>query len=122
MTHEMIAVHQGLRRESRRLLQLVGPGDAIRDYLRRLREHFTVEDELVWPLLLARLDLEADAVLRMEQQHKVLAAGLAEIEAAWQALVDALDRHRRDLLAHFDDEEQHILPLIAEYLTVGERD
>jgi hemerythrin-like domain-containing protein len=105
MTHEMIAAHRGFRRESA----------AIRDYLRRLRAHFTVEDELVWPALLARLDLEADAVLRMEQQHKVLTAGLAQIEAAWDALVDSL-------LAHFDEEERHVLPLIEEHLPVGERD
>jgi hypothetical protein len=103
MTYDMIAAHRAFRQ------------DVVRDYLRRLREHLSTEDELVWPRLLARLDLDADHVLRMEQQHKLLVAGLAEFEAAWEA-------HRRDLLAHFDEEERHVLPLIEEHLTVGERD
>jgi hemerythrin HHE cation binding domain-containing protein len=112
MTDEMATAHRALRRESA----------AISGYVRRLRAHFAAEDEVVGPRLLARLDLDADAVLRMELQHKALAAGLAELEAAWDALVDALDRHRRDLLAHFDEEERHVLPLIEEHLPVGERD
>jgi len=104
----------------------------IRDYQAGLHEHHTGEDELVWPLLLARIDLDADLVLRMEQQHEVVAAGLDEVtrrlaewsssasSASGDALADALDQHRQDLLVHLDEEERHVLPLIEEHLTVAE--
>ena len=87
---------------------------------------------LVWPLLLARVDLEADMVLRMETQHEVVAGSLAEASRRmpdWQAapsaataapLVSALTEHRAALLEHLHDEEEYILPLIEEHLTVAE--
>jgi len=70
----------------------------------------------------------------MEQQHEVVAAGLSSVDrclttweatasaAARDALADALDQHRRDLLVHLDEEEQHVLALIEEHLTVAEWD
>lgn len=143
-TQDMIVVHRVFRRESRLMPQIVRacrPGDTararhiagfIRDYKLGLHEHHTGEDDLVWPLLLARVDLDADLVLRMEQQHEVMAAGLAAVDrhlGAWEAtasaaardaLADALDQHRRDLLVHLDEEEQHVLALIEEHLTVAE--
>ena len=94
--------------------------------------HHAGEDELVWPLLLARVDLEADMVLRMETQHEVVAGTLAEASRRipdWRAapsaataapLVSALTDHRAALLEHLHDEEESILPLIAEHLTVAE--
>ena len=141
---EMIVVHRVFRRESQNLAALVAavrPGDTARatllaglarGYVEGLHGHHTSEDELLWPKLLARVDLDADLVLRMEQQHHVVADGLAEVEGcltAWaatagaaerDALVAALHRHRADLLTHLDEEERSVLPLIAEHITVAE--
>jgi hypothetical protein len=59
-------------------------------------------------------------------RHEVVAAGLAEVArclsewsssasaAARDALADALDQHRQDLLVHLDEEERHVLALIEE--------
>jgi hypothetical protein len=68
----------------------------------------------------------------MERQHQGIDAGLQELGrrlAAWErspaeperaALVAALAAHRRDLLAHLDEEERHVLPLIEEHITAEE--
>lgn len=143
-THEMVVVHRIFRRESGLMpgiVRAVAPGDTaraafvaegIRDYLDGLHNHHTAEDELIWPLLLARVDLEQELVLRMEAQHETVAAALAragELLPAWEAtadpasrdaLADALAAHREPLLAHLQEEETRILPVIEEYLTVAE--
>jgi hemerythrin-like domain-containing protein len=141
---EMIVVHRVFRRESRLMPELVRGvrpgdvararflGDMFREYDKGLHSHHTSEDALLWPKLLARVDLDADLVLRMEQQHEVVAAGLhvaMERLAAWEAdasapardaLAAAMDRHRQDLLVHLDEEERSVLPLISEHITVAE--
>ncbi|SCL44694.1 Hemerythrin HHE cation binding domain-containing protein [Micromonospora citrea] len=143
-TQEMKIVHCVLRRESRLLMELVAavaPGDTaragvvadhFRDYRLGLHNHHEGEDELLWPPLLARVDLEADVVLRMEAQHERIAATLTRLDAAvpaWEAtagaderdiLVAALADHRAVLLTHLDDEEATLLPLAAEHITERE--
>jgi hemerythrin-like domain-containing protein len=143
-THDMIVVHRVFRRESDlmpRLIRTVRDGDtgrarvladAFGDYQLGLHMHHSGEDELVWPLLLARVDLEADLVLRMEAQHEVIARTLKEaagLIAAWRSgpsaatadpLIAALASHRTALLEHLNDEEEYVLPLIEEHLTVAE--
>ncbi|WP_327008606.1 hemerythrin domain-containing protein [Dactylosporangium sp. NBC_01737] len=143
---EMVVVHRVFRRESRLLPELVRgvrPGDVerarflagmFREYDKGLHSHHTSEDALLWPKLLARVDLDADLVLRMEQQHEVVAQGLhvvMERLAAWEAdasaaardaLAAAMDRHRQDLLVHLDEEERSVLPLVSEHITVAEWD
>ncbi|MFC9969311.1 DUF4267 domain-containing protein [Spirillospora sp. NPDC127200] len=145
-TRTMVTVHRGLRRESRLLAELVAevrPGDAararvlaahLRDYALGLHNHHHGEDELIWPLLLSRVDLDADIVLRMEEQHERVAASLARARAAadrWEAtaaaperdeLVAALAEHRAVLVEHLDDEEAHLLPLAERHLTAAEWD
>jgi hemerythrin-like domain-containing protein len=145
-TRDMYVVHRVFRRESAlmpRLVRAVAPGDTdrarvvaghFRDYALGLHHHHTAEDDLVWPLLLARVDLEAELVLRMEQQHEVVAASLATVEEAltgWERTADpaagaviaaALERHREALVEHLTDEEDHLLALIEQHLTVAEWD
>ncbi|GAA2352380.1 hemerythrin domain-containing protein [Dactylosporangium salmoneum] len=141
---EMVVVHRIFRRESRNLADSVAAcraGDTARaallaelarEYTGGLHSHHTGEDDLLWPKLLARVDLDAEMVLRMEQQHHVVAEGLEDVErclAAWErgageperaALVAALRRHREQLLVHLDDEERHVLPLVSEHITAAE--
>lgn len=143
-THEMIVVHRVFRRESALLPRMVravpdgGTGRAaliaghFRDYELGLHHHHTGEDELVWPLLLARVDVEAETVLRMEAQHEVITRTLADVGRAlpaWEAapsaatarpVISALEAHSAALHEHLADEEVHVLPLIGEHLTVAE--
>ncbi|GLY66603.1 hemerythrin domain-containing protein [Amycolatopsis taiwanensis] len=143
-TQDMEIVHRALRRESRLLLELVAavaPGDTARakviadhfgDYRLGLKNHHEGEDELLWPPLLSRVDLEAEIVLRMEAQHERIAATMSTLEAAvpaWAATAGADERdtlvailadHRAVLLEHLDDEEAELLPLAAEHLTQQE--
>lgn len=143
-TQDMEIVHRVLRRESRRLVELVAavaPGDTARakviaDHFRiyrlGLHNHHEGEDELLWPPLLSRVDLEADIVLRMEAQHQHIAATLTRLDTAvpaWEAtagaderdtLVAALTEHRAVLLEHLHDEEATLLPLAAEHITEQE--
>ncbi len=143
-THDMFVVHRVFRRETAllpRMIRAVRPGDTARaalvadhyrGYALGLHHHHTAEDELIWPLLLARVDLEAELVLRMEKQHERVAAGLDTVFALlpeWErtaaresgeAVAVALEAHRAALLEHLGDEETHLLPLIEEHLTVAE--
>ncbi|MFD9907140.1 hemerythrin domain-containing protein [Streptomyces sp. NPDC059063] len=150
-TREMVMIHRVFRRESRVLAELVQdvrPGDsgraavlaeAWRGYAAGLHQHHTGEDELLWPRLLARVDLDAELVLRMEAQHRELSASLEQVElllARWapgapdaerDELAEALYGHHRTLCAHLDEEERDVMPLVARYVTeeewraVGER-
>ncbi|WP_214105275.1 hemerythrin domain-containing protein [Acrocarpospora catenulata] len=141
---EMVIIHRMFRRESRVLpdaVRRVAAGDAARagivaahyrQYAHSLHHHHTNEDELLWPKLLARVDLEAELVLRMEAQHEVVAGTLnrvSELLPEWERTADPvvrdeivaeLGRHRDALIEHLDEEEQHILPLVSEHLTVPE--
>ena len=102
-THDMFVVHRVFRRETAllpRLVRNVRPGDTARaavvadhyrGYALGLHHHHTGEDELIWPLLLARVDLEAELVLRMEEQHERVAAGLDAVSALlpeWERTAD----------------------------------
>ncbi|WP_433607741.1 hemerythrin domain-containing protein [Prescottella agglutinans] len=143
-TQDMEIVHRAFRRESRLLKELVAavtPGDTaratviadhFRDYRLGLKNHHEGEDELLWPPLLSRVDLEADIVLRMQAQHERVEATLARLDAAvpaWEAtagaderdiLVAALTDHRAVLVEHLDDEETTLLPLAAKHITEKE--
>ncbi|MGF6889259.1 hemerythrin-like domain-containing protein [Nocardia sp. GAS34] len=143
-TQDMVIVHRAFRRESRLLVDLVAavaPGDTaraaviadhFRDYRLGLKNHHEGEDELLWPPLLARVDLEAEIVLRLEAQHERVAATLTRLDSAvpaWEAgagaderdtLVAALADHRAVLLEHLDDEETTLLPLAAQHITEKE--
>jgi hemerythrin-like domain-containing protein len=143
-THDMFVVHRVFRREAAlmpRLIRHVRPGDVaraahvadhFRGYALGLHHHHTAEDELIWPLLLARVDLEAELVLRMEEQHLRVAAGLDTVSSllpSWERTASAadgeriavaLEEHALALAEHLADEEDHLLSLIEEHLTVAE--
>ncbi len=144
--HRRVIIHRFFARESRLLAELVpgvAPGNRARaatlaahfgDYRTALHHHHEAEDELLWPKLLARMDLDADVVLRMEAQHERIAATLGRASAAfaeWERTADApvrdrlaavLREHRSALAEHLHDEEGYVLPLIEEHLTVPEWD
>ncbi|MGC4960400.1 hemerythrin domain-containing protein [Gordonia sp. DT101] len=143
-TYDMEVVHRGLRRESWLLIELVAavpPGntaraaivaDHFRLYRLGLQNHHEGEDELLWPPLLARVDLGTEIVLRMEAQHERVASTLTRLDADvpdWEANAGAAERdalvaslidHRAVLTEHLDDEEATLLPLAADHLSEAE--
>ncbi|WP_052664139.1 hemerythrin domain-containing protein [Nitriliruptor alkaliphilus] len=94
---EMPIIHRIFRRqfaEVRTLMQEVPAADtarvgAVADHLVFLLDglhmHHTTEDDLIWPKLLDRTELDAPLVERMEEQHQQIDASVAEVRAATQA-------------------------------------
>jgi hemerythrin-like domain-containing protein len=129
--------------ELARLVPDVPVGDvarvnAVADHLRftldGLTAHHTTEDDLVWPVLLARAQPSATLVERMEAQHHGLHAGIEEVRRlgeVWRAvpspdsasqLATAIAGTLGQLTKHLDEEERDVVPLIAEHLSVAEFD
>ncbi|MBK3564295.1 hemerythrin domain-containing protein [Streptomyces sp. MBT62] len=142
--HDMVVVHRTFRQSCAELPDLVRglrPGDsaraalvvdAVRFLLMGLEAHHTSEDEYLWPLLTARTGVRAEAVARMEEQHHRLEELVTDVRGALDALAadprpllaeqvaDQLTELRSVLTAHMDEEENTILPLAAECLSVAE--
>ncbi|MEE1783772.1 hemerythrin domain-containing protein [Streptomyces sp. SP17BM10] len=148
---EMVVLHRVFRREIPLLANLIEaatPGDRRRTdvladhldlILGALGEHHEGEDHLLWPKLRERAAPGDNVVARMADQHEAIAGALAtatELSRRWRTRADsetalrlaealrALDRHAA---AHMDEEEEHLLPLMADHITprewteVGER-
>ena len=140
----MVVVHRIFRREFRQVAELVfqAPAGDLRraagiaahlDLLTGLlHHHHSGEDEYLWPLLLERATMRADLVHRMEYQHEGMAQYLKNIEILlpqWRRsaavsvageLSSTLRQLAKALVEHLDDEEDHVLPLVEECLTVTE--
>ncbi|AKL70919.1 hemerythrin domain-containing protein (plasmid) [Streptomyces goshikiensis] len=141
---EMVVLHRVFRREIPLLADLVeaaAPGDRRRTavladhldlVLGALGEHHEGEDHLLWPKLRERAAPGDGVVARMADQHEAIAgalAGATELSHRWRTGADrdtalllaealrALDRHAA---AHMDDEEEHLLPLMADHITPRE--
>ncbi|WP_051814105.1 hemerythrin domain-containing protein [Kitasatospora sp. MBT63] len=140
---EMVVLHRVFRREIPILADLVedAPGDRRRTavladhldlVLGALGEHHEGEDALLWPKLRERAVPGDNVVARMADQHEAIAGALAaatDLSHSWRTRGDrdtalllaealrALDRHAA---AHMDDEEEHLLPLMAEHITARE--
>ena len=144
-TRDMVLIHTFVRREFRlagSLVRRVAAGDRDRATLvaghlgfigRFLHHHHTIEDELLWPLLLERVPDElAPVVHLMESQHATVEALLAEVDVLlprWRStaapevrdrLADVLDELYAALSEHLDAEEQRLLPLAATCVSAEE--
>ena len=143
-TTEMLAVHQIFRRalgDAPQLVASVAPGDTSRsglvgDYFQEvfiiLHLHHEGEDEVIWPRLYERAGAKAALIRNNEHQHQEILDPLARAEqalAAWVASPDdttsagflaAVGSLSSTLFNHFRNEEEHILPIIAEHITIQE--
>jgi hemerythrin-like domain-containing protein len=143
-THDMVVVHRVFRREFAllpRMVRAVAPGDLAqagvvvahaREMTAMLHHHHTAEDELVWPRLRDRAQLDPWMLERMEAQHHVVGELLEELDVALPrfagtadpapgtALASVLDQVSAALDEHLDEEETSILPVVARTLTVTE--
>lgn len=97
-----------------------------------LHHHHAAEDELVWPILSARVpDRQAD-IERMEAQHEQIAAALERVQvdlAEWTSaaqrsttdqLLESFANLSQRVVEHLDDEERDAVPVIVEHLTPKE--
>jgi hemerythrin-like domain-containing protein len=141
---DMLMIHHVFRREFALMPGLVGavvPGDhdraqIIGDHVQALTDllhgHHTHEDEDIWPLLLDRCTQAAGLVGLMHGQHQQVATLLHQVDEAlsiWrdavtvesgEALADLLDRLIPALKEHLSAEEDRVVPLMAQYITVAE--
>ena len=143
-TGEMVMVHNTFRRcftDLPKLVREVEAGDVERagivsafygEVATGLHHHHTGEDELLWPLLHERVVADADYIVRMEGQHQRVAELLERADDQVVAFRAHATAQARDefattltelggaLAEHMADEEDYILPLVEEHLTVAE--
>jgi len=143
-TDQMKVIHRALRREFGLLPALVAAvpagdthraaliGDHLALMLDMLHDHHEAEDELLWPLLRARVPLAQDLLDAMDGQHQDIAEAISAVRGdvpQWRATAGAPTRDRmvehlyglgKSLTGHLDLEEEETLPLIHEHLTVPE--
>lgn len=143
-TRDMLLIHRVIRREIGSLPGLIR---AARDRARAaqvaahasemldfLHTHHTGEDELLWPVLRPRITLDDDLIGRMEAQHGEIAAAVADVRRwlpGWAASADPetgekiaarIETAAGVLSLHLAEEEERILPLVAEHFTQREWD
>jgi iron-sulfur cluster repair protein YtfE (RIC family) len=143
-TYDMVLVHRVFRRElgaAPYLVRGVAPSNAQRAavvarhitlLLIDLHLHHSAEDELLWPRLRERVDVDTALVARMEAQHERISA-LADkadrLLPVWRdnpedsttrGLADILEQLAAELDAHLGEEEAEILPLVAVHFTAAE--
>jgi hypothetical protein len=141
---DMLVIHNMFRREFALMPGLVGAvvagehdraqiiGDHVEAVIALLHDHHTHEDEDIWPLLLDRCTRAARLVGLMQGQHQQVATLLHEVDEAlsiWrdavtvesrEALADVLGRLIPALTEHLSAEEDHVVPLTEQYITVAE--
>ncbi|MFI6901220.1 hemerythrin domain-containing protein [Nonomuraea sp. NPDC050394] len=116
MVRELIAVHDGLRRE---LKELRGASEITGDlrvrcmyYCHHVEMHHTVESHYLFTTLRARFPESAEVIDRLEREHGKVAEILAAIERAADFRED-LERLAGELLAHLDYEEEQLAPFLS---------
>ena len=143
-TEQMKVIHRALTREFALLpgqVEQVPEGDTARAevigahltlVLGMLHEHHEAEDELLWPVLHQRVPLENELIDTMESQHHAIAEAIDAVNEAqevWTRTADAgargalstrLRQLEKVLAEHLTLEEEAVLPLIHENLTVAE--
>ena len=141
---DMTLVHRVFRREFNDLRGLIanvpvgdtGRAKVVGDHLQfmvdGLHHHHAAEDDLAWPVLLARAPERQLEIRRLESQHAGIGAVTADVQSDLSAWRKAADPSARDrLLAsvtelaqlvveHLDDEERNGVPIIEQHLTQQE--
>jgi hemerythrin-like domain-containing protein len=144
LIQQMVVIHRVFRREFGLLPALIRGvaaddverakvvADHATGLLRFVHIHHSGEDELLWPVLLERVEVETDLIQRMEHQHERVAALLPHAQeqlSAWAALPTSergaklaatFEEIGSVLNEHLGEEEAQILPLVETHLTVAE--
>jgi hypothetical protein len=137
---EMALVHQGFRTKFHEAADLVGgiaPDDRKRaavvvkhiDFMMTaLHHHHLAEDADVWPKLCAREPRFTAETVRMEHAHRVIEQSRGRVQSTAGAfaktgdgrlaaeLIPIVEQFAELVDEHFDDEEDVVVPLLAEHL------
>src|SRR5690349_14282762 len=138
---EMALVHSAFRRELNSAVDLarnttVGDTDRsavvgrhITFMLTAIHHHHLAEDTQIWPRLSAVAPSRTEEIRRMRDDHRGISEASDRVIAATARWTDSVDGPTADQLIgeieefirliteHFDVEERHVVPLIADYLT-----
>ena len=139
---EMATIHSAFRRELRlapALIRSVEHGDRLQagvvsahlDLVDRfLHHHHTIEDSMVWPVLLDRVPADIMPIVElMETQHEIVADLLrytGALRMEWRKDADSsraaqlatlYARLHDALVEHLDAEERHVMPLVEACMT-----
>lgn len=141
---DMLLVHRVFRGEFAdfpELIDSVSAGDTrraevvakhINFMIDGLHHHHAAEDELAWPVLMARVPDRRDEIARMAEQHDGISAatdGVRSDLAAWAKTADEQSSARLKasvaelsqlLVGHLDEEERNAVPIIEAHLTQQE--
>lgn len=142
-THEMVLIHRVIRREIGRLPKLFR--DAANDGARAkvvgahahemldfLHTHHHGEDEMLFPILRERAELDPALMDRMDAQHAQVDHAVTVVSAelpAWTASADPtagermasqLEAAMPSLIEHLAEEEEKILPIVSVTVTQKE--
>jgi hemerythrin-like domain-containing protein len=102
--------------------------------LTMLHHHHEGEDELLYPLLIARIPDHAARTAEVDHEHKLVRSSIdtaLSACASWRAapsadsaaaLANSLDELNAHLVPHLDNEEREIVPLAATTVTQKEWD
>jgi iron-sulfur cluster repair protein YtfE (RIC family) len=124
----VVAFHHAFRRDLWLLAGLTTtsakgkPPEGWEYFKRQLRVHHTVEDEVIWPAVVAAVTQPADlAVLQaMDEEHKQLEPALAAVDQSFGTTTQRLQASVRALAellnGHLAHEERDALPMISRTL------
>jgi iron-sulfur cluster repair protein YtfE (RIC family) len=144
-TRGMLLIHRVIRREIGALPRLFrqcggNPDRAARlsthavEMLEFLHTHHSGEDELLWPVLRAKVPLHGALVDRMESEHHQIEHAVESLRrdlSGWDARADGETSERMAacvesmhglLETHLATEEAEVLPLVARHFSQGEWD
>ncbi len=138
-------IHRALRRAPHRMaasVRLVAPEDRRRiaglgrywkGYAGEVLAHHTIEDDVFFPALVARVDGAAGLIARTDDEHHRLDALMTSVDEGFTrlvrgsdlrsiSLVDDLDALAALMDAHLDLEDAEILPLFVRHFSAEEYD
>jgi hemerythrin-like domain-containing protein len=119
----MIAIHDALRRDLGRVVQMEAPSEGWDFFERMLHVHHMAEDDLLWPVVRGVASGSPDDVALLDEMASEHAAITSLLEAVHRSLAgrELAPQARADLDArlreHLTHEEEAALPLVDRVLT-----
>jgi len=126
------AAHANITRAGQDPARVAAVASFYENVIEMLRAHHTTEDELLYPILEERCAESRAALVRIDDQHKLLPVPMQAGQAAAaafrdqptapraQAFIDAMTALRGTLAQHLADEEATVVPLAQKWISPQE--